>query len=175
MIMVKKNLRGKPWVIASVVLSGLMFLSDFATAQAPFYKDKTIVIIQGRRPGGLGDLRTRAIMSLLAKYIPGNPTIVAKYIPGGGGRKAANHLYRSVRRDGLTLANIGSGFVTNGIMGARGVKYDVDKFIYLGSGNSKTNYVFATRSASGFDTLEKLQTTPGVRVGAGASPLPARR
>ena len=98
MNMIKRRLRRYPWVIALVVLAGLMLLSDFATAQAPFYRDKTIVIIQGRRPGGLGDLRTRAIMSLLAKYIPGNPTIVAKYIPGGGSRKAANHLYRSVRR-----------------------------------------------------------------------------
>lgn len=97
MIMDQRSSRGRPWTVACVLVASLILLSDFASAQAPFYQDKTIVLIQGRRPGGLGDLRTRTAMSLLAKYIPGNPTIVAKYIPGGGGRKAANHLYRSVR------------------------------------------------------------------------------
>ncbi len=72
-------------------------------------------------------------------------------------RKAANHLYQKARRDGLTIANIGSGFVSNGLTEAPGVNFDVDKFIYLGSGNSNTTYVFITRSAAGFDNIEKLR------------------
>jgi tripartite-type tricarboxylate transporter receptor subunit TctC len=147
-----------------MLLTTIFWANDFAYSQSSFYKGKTLLIIQGRRPGGLGDIRTRAAMTRLSKFIPGNPTIVTQYMPGAGGRKAANHLYQKARRDGLTLANIGSGFVSNGITGAAGVNYDVDKFVFLGSGNSNTTYVFATRSAAGFDNIEKLRSG-SVRIG----------
>ncbi len=164
MIFARMLLRPVTWVVASVLLTSILWADDFALSQTPFYKGKSILIIQGRRPGGLGDLRTRAAMTRLSKFIPGNPNIITQYMPGAGGRKAANYLYQKARRDGLTIANIGSGFVSNGITGAPGVNFDVDKFIYLGSGNSNTTYVFITRSAAGFDTIEKLRAG-SVRVG----------
>ena len=52
-----------------------------------FYQGKTITVISGREPGGLGDLRHRAILPYLKKHIPGQPNIVTEYMPGGGGRK----------------------------------------------------------------------------------------
>ena len=70
------------------------------------------------------------------------------------------------KRDGLTIANAGGALVANAVLGARGVKYDVNKLIYLGSGNSRTTYLFPIRSEAGFDTLEKLQAASGVRIGA---------
>ncbi len=164
MIFARMRLRPETWVVASVILASILWADDSALSQTPFYKGKSILIIQGRRPGGLGDLRTRAAMTRLSKFIPGSPTIITQYMPGAGGRKAANYLYQKARRDGLTIANIGSGFVSNGITGAPGVKYDVDKFIFLGSGNSNTTYVFLTRSVAGFDTIEKLRAG-SVRVG----------
>ncbi len=164
MIFARMRLRPGTWVVASVLLTSILWADDFALSQTSFYKGKSLLIIQGRRPGGLGDLRTRAAMTRLSKFIPGNPTIVTQYMPGAGGRKAANYLYQKARRDGLTLANIGSGFVSNGITGAPGVNYDVDKFLYLGSGNSNTSYVFITRSEAGFDTIEKLRAG-SVRIG----------
>ena len=157
MIFTRMMLRPGSWVAASMLLATIFLVNDSAFSQDSFYKGKTLLIIQGRRPGGLGDIRTRAAMTRLSRHIPGNPTIVTQYMPGAGGRKAANHLYQKARRDGLTLANIGSGFVSNGITGAAGVNYDVDKFNFLGSGNSNTTYVFITRSAAGFDTIEKLR------------------
>ncbi|NIO10069.1 MAG: hypothetical protein GTO40_19525 [Deltaproteobacteria bacterium] len=164
MISLVKNLGRVGWVAASALLVSIIWVNEPAFSQDSFYKGKTLVIIQGRRPGGLGDLRTRATMTRLSKFIPGNPTIVTQYMPGAGGRKAANHLYQKARRDGLTLANIGSGFVSNGITGAAGVNYDVDKFNFLGSGNSNTTYVFVTRTEAGFDNIKKLRKGP-VRLG----------
>ena len=32
---------------------------------APFYKGKTLTVIEGRNPGGLGDLRVRATLEFL--------------------------------------------------------------------------------------------------------------
>ncbi len=135
-------------------------------SQEPFYKGKTITVIQGREPGGTGDMRVRAVISFLRKYIPGEPTIVSEYMAGGGGRKAANHLYRSVKPDGLTIANVGAGLIANAVLGETGVQYDLDKLIYLGSPNSATHYVFATRREAGLSTLEKLRAAQGVRIGA---------
>lgn len=71
--------------------------------QAHFYQGKTITVIAGQEPGGLGDLRLKSILPYLKKHIPGQPNIVTEYMPGGGGRKAANYIYRTARPDGLTL------------------------------------------------------------------------
>ncbi len=162
----KFRLRPSTKLFLSLVLIHIFFLPAILLSQPAFYQGKTITIIQGRDPGGLGPLRMTALMPFLQKHIPGNPHIVTEYMPGGGGRKAANHLYRSVRSDGLTIGNIGAGFVANAILGEPGVQYDIDKFIYLGSGNSVTSYVFLSKKELGLNTLERLRAASGLRVGA---------
>ena len=77
-------------------------------SQLPFYQDKTITVVLGGPPAGSADLRTRAVTSLLRKYIPGNPNIVVQYMAAGGGRQAANHVYRVARPDGLTIGSMGA-------------------------------------------------------------------
>jgi tripartite-type tricarboxylate transporter receptor subunit TctC len=112
--------------------------------QTPFYQGKTITIVQMVAAGGTGDMRRRALFPFLQKYIPGNPTIVSDYMPGGGGRKAANHVYRVAKPDGLTIGGLSASLVTNAILDTGGVQYDLDKFIYLGSPVSIFHYVFLT-------------------------------
>src|SRR4029453_3414338 len=83
---------------ASAALYPLVFF--FATpvySQTPFYQGKTISIVQGRDPGGTGDMRVRAMIPVLQKYIPGNPNIVSENMPGGGGRRAENKVNRFAR------------------------------------------------------------------------------
>jgi tripartite-type tricarboxylate transporter receptor subunit TctC len=142
------------------------FLPDDLLGQAPFYQGKTITLIQGREAGGSGDMSVRAVIPYLQKYIPGNPTVVTEFIPGAGGRRAANHLYRSARPDGLTIANIGGGLILNAVLGEPGVQYDLDKFIYLGTSDSAIVWVFLTRKEAGLGNLEKLRSASNVRIGA---------
>lgn len=149
----------------------LLFLQLFPLSrqvhpQTPFYQGKKITIVHGSEPGGTGDLRIKALVPFLQRYIPGNPTIVNEYMPGGGGRKAANYLFSVARPDGSTLGSPGSGFVPLAILGATGVKYDIDRFVYLGSPVSRTNFVLFTRKEAGLDTVEKLFSAPRVRFGA---------
>ena len=94
--------------------------------QAPFYQGKTITVIAGQEPGGLGDLRLKAILPYLKKHIPGQPNIVTEYMPGGGGRKAANYIYRTARPDGLTLGYPPGGFVRAAALNEPGVDYEHD-------------------------------------------------
>ncbi len=70
-------------------------------------------------------------------------------MPGAGGRKAANYMYHRARPDGLTLANIGSGHIISAVLGETGVDYDIDKFIYLGTPNTGSHYIFITMSRLG--------------------------
>ena len=152
-------------VFATVVSMLCWFISDTASAQTPFYQDKTITVILGGPPAGSADLRTRAVVNVLRKHIPGNPTIVMQYMGAGGGRQAANHVYGVAKPDGLTVGSMGAALVTNAVLGATGVQYDIDKLTYLGTPDSAQHYLFITHRHAGLDTLEKLRSTPGVRIG----------
>ena len=151
--------------LAVIILAGLM--PALANAQANFYEGKTITLIQSSEGGGTGDLRVKAVIPFLRKYIAGNPHILSEYMPGGGGRKAGNYMFASARPDGLTVGHVG-GVVANAIQGQAGVQYDVDKFIYLGAPNTASHYVFVTRGELGLNSLEKLRAHAGLRVGAHA-------
>ena len=79
-------------------------------------------------------------------------------MPGGGGRKATNYLYASVRSEGLTIGNMSSAMVSLAILGESGVQYDIDKFFYLGSPYSTYHAVFVTRKEAGLNSIEKLRS-----------------
>jgi len=108
----------------------------------------------------------RALIPYLKKHIPGQPTILVDFMEGGGGRKAANHVYG--RSDGLTLGSGPGGILASAILGETGVLYDLDKFTFLGSSESETHYSFLTRREAGWDSLEKLRAADGVRLGSHA-------
>src|SRR5262244_2580703 len=150
--------------MALVAFSMLSVNSAFA--QAPFYQGKTITIIHGRSAGGSGDYRARAVAPFLQKYIPGNPTIVHDHMDGGGGRKAANHIFNTARPDGLTIGSVGSGVLVSAVLGEAGVQYDLDKLHFVGSPFSTSHYLFLTRREAGFSTLDKLRQASGLRLGA---------
>ncbi|HXV50019.1 MAG TPA: hypothetical protein VEB61_14525 [Candidatus Binatia bacterium] len=148
------------------VLFSFYLLPTTAFSQASFFQGKTVVVVQGRDPGGTGDLRVKALFPFLHKYIPGNPNIVSEYMPGGGSRKAANHIYRTARPDGLTIGNFSSAMVSLAILGESGILYDIDKFHYLGSPYSTYHAVFVTRKDAGLNTIEKLRAASGIKIGA---------
>lgn len=135
-------------------------------SQAPFYQEKTIAVVLGGPPGGSADLRTRAVTNFLRKHIPGNPTITIQHMGAGGGRQAANHVYRGARPDGLTVGSMGAALVANAVLGEPGVQYDIDKFIYLGTPDSAQHYVFVTHREAGLSSIDKLRAASGVRIGA---------
>ena len=74
-----------------LVLSMLFLLLSphQALPQANFFQGKTITLIRGSTPGGVGERRARSVIPYLTKHIPGNPTVVMEFMPGAGGRKAA--------------------------------------------------------------------------------------
>ena len=150
----------------TTLIALLVGLSHSAFAQTPFYQGKTVTIVQGTEAGGSSDVQTRALLPYLKKHIPGEPTIVSEYMPGGGGTKAANHVFKNVRPDGLTMGRVGGGLVANAVLGEKGVLYDLNKFIYLGSPHSTYHWVFITRKEAGLKNIEALRSATGIRIGA---------
>jgi tripartite-type tricarboxylate transporter receptor subunit TctC len=163
----KRHQRAEDMKMNVVVLfiSILGMSAGLALAQVPFYQDKTITVVLGGPPAGSADLRTRAVTSLLRKYIPGSPNIIVQYMAAGGGRQAANHVYRVARPDGLTIGSMGAALVANAVLGEPGVEYDIDKLIYLGTPDSAQHYLFITHKEAGFSNLEKLRSVPNLRIG----------
>jgi len=149
------------------VLRALLFVGatvNAGFAQAPFYQDKTISVVLGGPPAGSADLRTRAVVNVLRKHIPGNPTIVIQHMGSGGGRQAANHVYKVAKPDGLTIGSMGAALVANAVLGEPGVQYDIDKFIYFGTPDSAQHYLFITHRDAGLTSLEKLRAATNVRI-----------
>jgi tripartite-type tricarboxylate transporter receptor subunit TctC len=156
-------------VFPQIYLGALLvncLIGGVAFPQAAFFQGKTVTILESSAPGGVGSMRTKALIPFLQKYIPGNPAIMLQYMDGGGGKKAANHLYNSVRPDGLTIGRMSTPFVMQPILGESGVLYDIDKVSYLGTSYSGGYHVFFTRRESGLDNLEKLRAASGLRIGS---------
>jgi tripartite-type tricarboxylate transporter receptor subunit TctC len=151
-------------IIASAIF--ICVLAEPSFAQTLFYRGKNVHVVVGTDAGGSGGMRARALLSVLKNNIPGNPTIVPEFMPGGGGKKAANYIYRSARPDGLTVGIMSSGFLPAAVLGESGVLYDIDKAIYLGGQALYAPYVFLSRKEPGFSTLEKLRVATGIRIGA---------
>lgn len=151
-------------VLVAIVYLGLG--ADVVLSQAPFYQDKTISVVLGGPPAGSADMRTKAVTAVLRKHIPGNPTIIVQYMAAGGGRQAANHVYRGAKPDGLTIGSMGAALVANAVLGVTGVQYDINKFIYLGTPDSAQHYIFITSRKAGLTSLDKLRATAGVRIGS---------
>ena len=91
----------------------LLLWSFDAQAQAPFYQGKTITLVRGSTPGGIGEMRVRALMPHLRKHIPGQPTVLIEFMDGGGGRKAANHVFGM--SDGLTVGSPPGGILASAL------------------------------------------------------------
>jgi len=123
-------------------------------------------VVAGTDAGGTADLRIKTVVASLRRHIPGNPTIVVEYMPGGGGRKAANHVFRTSRPDGLTIGAMLSSLVPSAVTGETGVLYNIDKLIYLGTPYSGHPHIFLSRRELGANTLDKLRALSGLRLGA---------
>jgi tripartite-type tricarboxylate transporter receptor subunit TctC len=80
------------------------------SAQAQYYKGKTIIMIVNYPPGGPTDIEGRIVAQHLPDHIPGHPTIVVKNIGGGSGLLGSNEL-GDATPDGLTI-----GFFTLDVM-----------------------------------------------------------
>jgi tripartite-type tricarboxylate transporter receptor subunit TctC len=129
-----------------------------ASAQSPadFYKGKTIDLYIGYSAGGGYDVYARALARHMARFIPGNPTILAKNMPGAGSLVLANWLYNVAPRDGTAFGIIARGTAFDPLLGSTKAQFDASKFNWIGSMNDEVSVCVAWHT-TGITTLEQVE------------------
>jgi tripartite-type tricarboxylate transporter receptor subunit TctC len=96
-------------MISLLVVSGAIWGASIAAgrcdAVADFYRGRSISLVIGFGAGGGYDAYAR----LLARHIPGNPSLVAQNMQGAGGLKATQFLYDVAPRDGTVIGTVARG------------------------------------------------------------------
>ena len=139
------------------VLSGIgaaLCVSAVRAAPAPF-QWKSLTIITSTGPGGTYDLLARLVARHMPKYLPGNPTAIVQNMPGGGNVVATNHMYNNALKDGTVIAVINDAIPLHQVIDGRGVRFDADKFNWLGSPGDRNSVTFAWHT-SGIKTIEDV-------------------
>src|SRR5580698_1742917 len=93
-----KSAQALQTILAACVLITLAAMLP-GTAQAQFYKGKTITMIVNYPAGGPTDLEGRLVAQYLPAHIPGNPTVIVKDVGGAGGIVGSNELGDSTPND----------------------------------------------------------------------------
>jgi tripartite-type tricarboxylate transporter receptor subunit TctC len=125
-----------------------------AGAQDDYYRGKIVRIVVGFPPGGGYDTYSRAIGRHLAKHIPGKPNVIVENMPGAASLVAANHAYRALKPDGLTIVNFQANQVLGQLLGREGVEFDARKFVWVGS-PVRESAVCALTKASGVTNMQQ--------------------
>jgi tripartite-type tricarboxylate transporter receptor subunit TctC len=121
-------------------IAGVLACSVVAPAgAADFYAGKTIDFLIGGDVGGGYDIYARAVARHLARFIPGNPTMVPRNQPGAGSGRAASSLYSVAPKDGSVIGAVFPGAIMGPLLDDRAqALYDPTKFLYLASADNAT-------------------------------------
>jgi tripartite-type tricarboxylate transporter receptor subunit TctC len=127
---------------------------------ADFYRGKTFEVIVGFSVGGGYDTYARALATVLAKHIPGNPVVVVKNYPGAGGLRLARWLQDVGPRDGLVIGVIDSGLLTASLLNPS-VVFEAPKLSWVGS-IAKATMVCMTWHTARVRTLDEMRNSEAV-------------
>jgi tripartite-type tricarboxylate transporter receptor subunit TctC len=137
---------------AAVLFIGLVALSAPARAQ-PAFAGKTVTVVVGY--GGY-DRIARLVAKYLPRYLPGNPGGAVRNLPGDNSIVAANYVYNVADPDGLTIGLFDRNLILGQLINIAGVRYDMRKFVQLGSMASETS-VLVVRTGLPLKTFDELR------------------
>jgi tripartite-type tricarboxylate transporter receptor subunit TctC len=125
-------------------MSGRIALAGFAAAlslwlvpahaadpAANFYRGKTVSFIIGSGEGGAYDLGGRLMARYLARYIPGNPTLVPQNMPGASSVRAAAYIYSVAPRDGMAFGTAQPTIILNKLL-EPSAPYQPERYTWIG-------------------------------------------
>ena len=122
---------------------------------AAFYRGRTVTIVVGSDSGGGYDLSARALSRHMAKYIPGQPTIIVQNKPGASSLAAANYVYEVAPADGTVIAAVQRPVPFQFLFGNTGVHFDLHRIQWLGS-TAKEPGVFVAWNTAPQKTLDDI-------------------
>jgi hypothetical protein len=129
----------------AIAAAALMLASAPGARADDFFAGKQITFIVGAGVGGGYDLQARLVARHLGKHIPGKPTIVVQNMPAR--IAAGNHMFTAAAKDGTTIALLQRGILLARLIYPSGVRFEIEKFNWLGSLNSETAVTLAWHTA----------------------------
>jgi tripartite-type tricarboxylate transporter receptor subunit TctC len=153
-------------LLGSISLLAATTVPAVAGDDASFYVGKQITFIVGTGAGGGNDLYARVLAPFLARFIPGNPTIVVQNMPGSDGTVAAAHVYSVAPKDGTVIATSPSSMFLSEALNPSRVRFDSRKFGWVGTVATMTD-VLAVFKSSGIETIEDAKKKEIVIGGSG--------
>ncbi len=156
---------------ARVILGAIVALaalpSRAETAEVDAYRGKTITVITSTGVGGTYDLVARLIARHMPRHVPGNPIMIVQNMPGGGNVLATNYMYNIAPKDGTAIATIHSAMPLHQVLDGQGVRYDADRFNWLGSTGAQNEVILVWHTA-GIRTIEQAMEKEVILGGTGA-------
>jgi len=126
-----------------------------------FFQGKTLTITVGVAPGGGYDLYGRLAAEFLGRHLPGRPTIVVNNMPGGGGLRAAIHLFNSAPRDGTALCAIVQSVGFDSVLGELPVRASEFNFIGRMTSSIEMQLVWHTSQTKSLNDAKTRVTVVG--------------
>jgi len=151
----------------SLLVVALPFETVQAQSVADFYKGNTVHVVVGSAPGGSFDVYGRIVGKYMAKYIPGNPTVLVQNLPGAGSFVAASRVAVTAPQDGTYIGSIQPTVIVGPILGDPSLGAKELKLAYLGNVAENVEACFlrtdapAKSFADGFNTEMVLGASNG--------------
>src|SRR5262249_21857428 len=146
-------------LLSGIFAAALAVPAAAADSVADFYRGQTISLVVGANTGGGYDAYARPVSRHLGRFIPGEPSIVVRYMGSAGGLPAANALYTTGSKDGLTIGAGQRHTPFEGLRGNKSIVYAPFKCSWLGSLNSEVS-VTRVGAAAPHRRAEDLLPTP---------------
>jgi tripartite-type tricarboxylate transporter receptor subunit TctC len=134
----------------------LLIWTSELQAQSHFYQGKTITVVAGASAGSAYDLYARLMAQFMGKHIPGNPSFIVQNMPGAGSIIGANYIYSVAKPDGLSIGAIQPSIYFNQLLKQPEVKYDWNKFHWLGS-SDKSDHLLYMRADLPYKSLADVR------------------
>jgi tripartite-type tricarboxylate transporter receptor subunit TctC len=141
------------YLSAGLTLLVLLLPGTARSADAEYYKGKTITIVCGYGVGGGYDLYARLLSRHLGNYIPGKPAIIVQTMTGAGGIRAGNYVYSTAPKDGTVIAATNPSLLMYQLLGGPQARYETAKLQWIGSLDEPNNSII-TWHTSGILTID---------------------
>jgi hypothetical protein len=129
-----------------------------AVAQSVDFAGKTITMLVPYPTGGGVDLWARFNQPLLARHLPGKPTVLVKNMPGGGSTAGANFFQVTAKNDGMTLLMSSASTQFPYLLGDPRVKYEYQDWrVILAAPTGGAAYVSSKFGAKSIRDIDKLR------------------
>jgi len=149
--------------VLSTVAASTLWLAPAGVHANDFFAGKQVTFIVGAGVGGGYDMQARVVARHLGKHIPGKPSIIVQNMPAR--LAAGNHMAVTAPQDGTTIALLQRGILLAKLIYPETIRFEIDKFNWVGSLNSETAVTAAWHTAphkSAKDLFDKELIVGGI-------------